>query len=123
MITARGKAEMNLDVGYGGHDYITGPPWVYVDTDYPDFVKTIHQEMVQLAPIGVSDPTIGLYSGTNADKGATLAQLSQDRISAVIAGRAPMSAYDDFVKEWRSQGGDQVRSELHKAHEGAHKGS
>lgn len=38
----------------------TGPPWVYVDSMYPDFIKTVHNEMEQLAPLGVSNPTVGL---------------------------------------------------------------
>lgn len=121
VITDRGKAEMNLEVGYAGHDYVTGPPWVYVDTDYPEMIKTLNQHMNQLLPLGVSDPTIGLYSGTNADKGASLVQLSQDQISSIIAGRSPMSAYDSFVQQWRSGGGDQIRKEFEQAYHAAHR--
>lgn len=120
VITQRGQAEMTLPIGYGGHDYITGPPWVYVDTQYPDFVRTVHQEIEDMLPLGVADPSVGLYSGTAAQQGATLAQLAVDRISPIIAGRAPMSSYGSFLSEWRSQGGEQMRREYQQAYASVH---
>ena len=38
--------------------------------------------------------------------------LTQDRMIAVITGRDPLSAFDTFVKDWRSRGGDQMRKEF-----------
>ncbi|HEX4214580.1 MAG TPA: extracellular solute-binding protein [Candidatus Dormibacteraeota bacterium] len=123
LITQRGQAEMTLPIGYGGHDYITGPPWVYVDTQYPDFVRTVHQEIELQLPLGIADPSVGLYSGTAAQQGATLAQLAVDKISPIVAGRAPMSSYGSFLQEWRSQGGDQMRKEYQQAFSSVHKRS
>jgi putative aldouronate transport system substrate-binding protein len=44
-----------------------------------------------------------------------LDRLIQDRLTAIIGGREPMSDYDQMVKDWQSQGGDQVRKELEEA--------
>jgi putative aldouronate transport system substrate-binding protein len=123
VITQLGQAEMTLPIGYGGHDYITGPPWVYVDTQYPDFIRTVHQEIELQLPLGVADPSVGLYSATSAEQGATLAQLQVDQLSPIVAGRAPMSSYESFIQQWRSQGGDQMRKEYQEAYASEHRRS
>jgi putative aldouronate transport system substrate-binding protein len=116
-VTQRGQAEMPLNVGYASRGYIASAPWVYVDTQYSDFIRTIHSQEQQLVPLGVENPTVGLYSETNSDQGADLATLIQDQVTGVIAGRLPMSAYETMVQNWRSQGGDQMRTEYQHAYE------
>ncbi|GAA3306974.1 hypothetical protein [Nonomuraea dietziae] len=35
-----------------------------------------------------------------------------DRVTSIIAGRAPVSDLDQLVKDWRAQGGDKIRAEF-----------
>jgi putative aldouronate transport system substrate-binding protein len=38
-----------------------------------------------------------------------------DGLLAIIFGRADVSSLDQLVKDWRAQGGDQIRSEFEQA--------
>ncbi len=61
--------------------------------------------------IGIDNPTFGLNSDTFNTKAAELTQFGNDRVTAVVTGREPMSAWDAYVREWKSRGGDQIRKE------------
>jgi putative aldouronate transport system substrate-binding protein len=60
----------------------------------------------------VADASVGLYSPTNASKSASLTQAMTDGVNQVLFGRAPVDSLDQLVKDWRANGGDQIRSEL-----------
>jgi hypothetical protein len=36
----------------------------------------------------------------------------------IVTGRAPLSALDDTIKEWKSRGGEQTRQELQQLFKG-----
>jgi hypothetical protein len=38
-----------------------------------------------------------------------------DGLLAIIFGRAELSSYDQLVADWKSQGGEQIRSEFERA--------
>lgn len=117
ILTTRGKAEAALQQGY-----ITAGPSIVYDAQYPDFIKAIHQQEEQLVPLGVADPSVGLYSETSTQKNAVLVTLLMlPRLSAIISGKAPMSDFDQLVKDWRSQGGDQIKKEYAEAYNSASK--
>jgi putative aldouronate transport system substrate-binding protein len=65
--------------------------------------------------IGIENPVVALFSPTEIDKGGELGQLQTDWITRLVTGREPMSAFDQYVKEWRSRGGDQIRKEYEEA--------
>jgi putative aldouronate transport system substrate-binding protein len=65
--------------------------------------------------MGIQNPVVGLYSKTNAQKAATLNQKMGDGLLAIIFGREDVSTLDQLVKDWRAQGGDQIRSEFEQA--------
>lgn len=65
--------------------------------------------------IGIDNPTLGLISETDLDKGGELAQFVSDGQTAIVAGREPTSAWDQVVSGWRSRGGDQIRREYEEA--------
>ncbi|HEY9291164.1 MAG TPA: extracellular solute-binding protein [Microlunatus sp.] len=67
--------------------------------------------MPMLAP----DPTVGLYSETEAAKGAQLTKALDAARMDILQGRKPQSAWKDAVSSWRSGGGDQIREEYQKA--------
>ena len=44
-----------------------------------------------------------------------LAQALTDGITDVLAGRRPMSDFDQVVKDWQNNGGNTIRTELQQA--------
>jgi len=65
--------------------------------------------------LGQANPAQGLFSPTNASKAGVLNQLRIDRVDSIVTGREPISALDGFIKDWRSMGGDQIRTEFEQA--------
>lgn len=74
----------------------------------------VQQQDAMLA-IGIEDPTRTLYSPTQVETGTALSEFFNDRLAAIVTGRDPLSAYDDWVEGWRSRGGDQIRQEFEQA--------
>jgi putative aldouronate transport system substrate-binding protein len=105
--TDLGKAELgSLSSGIGRRNDIFYYP------DAPDDARLMQQWCKDQMASGVDNPTYGLYSPTAIAKGSELMTLTQDRMIAIITGRDPLSAFDIFVKDWRSRGGDQMRKEF-----------
>lgn len=77
----------------------------------PDDAKIQHAYQEQIIPRAVQNPTIGLFSDTNATDGAILTDNFEAVRDEVIQGRKPLSDLDGALDEWRSKGGDQIRSE------------
>jgi len=98
-------------------------PWVYCGTPapwlfspaVPEYARFASVEENQMLDVGIADPTQGNYSQADARRGATLARLIFDRVSGIAAGRQPMSDLDQLVKDWKAQGGDEIRAEYEKA--------
>jgi len=44
-----------------------------------------------------------------------LSQALTDGITDVLAGRRPLSDFDQLVKDWQNNGGNQMRTELQQA--------
>ena len=47
-------------------------------------------------------PALTAFSPTNAAKSAELNQLGTDRITAIITGRDPLTALDQYIKDWKA---------------------
>jgi putative aldouronate transport system substrate-binding protein len=112
--TPRGATDV-VSVPWG---YVADGPTVIYNrnaSDPKEYVRVVHQQEEQLLPLGLRNPVVSLYSATYTSRNAMLEQLLQDRQNDIIAGRSPLSAYDDMVREWRAQGGDQMRTEYQKA--------
>lgn len=88
---------------------------VFYYPDAPDDARLMQQWCQEQMAHSAANPTYGLYSPTAIAKGAELTQLTTDRMVAIITGRDPFSAFDQFVKDWRSRGGDQARKEYEQA--------
>jgi putative aldouronate transport system substrate-binding protein len=58
-----------------------------------------------------SDPTAGLYSETEAAKSTQLTTKADETRADIVLGRKPLSAWKDFLTEWKSGGGDKIRAE------------
>jgi putative aldouronate transport system substrate-binding protein len=66
-------------------------------------------------PVGVADPTLGYQSATLDSKGAPLGRTLTDAVTDLLAGRRPMSEWEQVVKDWQNGGGNMIRTELEKA--------
>ncbi len=63
------------------------------------------------APLLVEDPTVGLYSATQAAKGQALSKILSGAVSEIVRGNKPVSDWPSAVRSWRQSGGDKVRKE------------
>jgi putative aldouronate transport system substrate-binding protein len=91
--------------------YLAVHPAVLYNANDPEFTRTAYAEEQKMVPIMIDDPSVGLYSPTDAAKGATLTAKFADGIAEIVTGANPLSAFDQLVKDWRSAGGDQLRTE------------
>ncbi|HEV7666639.1 MAG TPA: hypothetical protein VGQ62_24100, partial [Chloroflexota bacterium] len=65
-----------------------------------------------LAPMGVEDASIGSFSQTFATKGTILLEGIGGAAQDIIAGRRNLAEWDQLVKDWQTNGGNQIKSEL-----------
>ena len=84
----------------------------------PGDAQELQNATRDLVALGQENPVLGLYSATDSAKGGELNQLRIDRIVGVVTGRDPLSAIDQYVKDWRGRGGDQIRKEYQDALKG-----
>jgi putative aldouronate transport system substrate-binding protein len=103
------------NVQYIAWQTIISPPAVLFDGLDPNFVKVAHPIETAAHELAITDPTVGLYSPANATKGASLTQTMTDGVNQILFGRTELSTLDDLVKNWRTGGGDQIRSEYEDA--------
>jgi putative aldouronate transport system substrate-binding protein len=94
---------------------VPNPPQILYDPQSPDFATVIQGEQKVMATVGESDPTIGLYSATNANRGNQLTQTLVDGLTEILLGNQPVSSVDGLVADWRKNGGDQTRAEYEQA--------
>jgi putative aldouronate transport system substrate-binding protein len=106
--TDRGRQE----VEYMAWGTIISPPAVLYNSADSKAVAAGHPLMVAAHDQAITDPTIGLFSNTYANKAAVLTQGVVDGVNEIIFGRAPVSSFDDLVKKWKADGGDTIRGEF-----------
>jgi putative aldouronate transport system substrate-binding protein len=85
------------------------------DSAFPDFASVAQGEEQMLLANAIQNPTLGYYSATNLRKGATLDQNFNDAVTDVVTGRRPLSDFDQIVKDWAANGGDQIRQEYQQS--------
>ncbi|MGH2363666.1 MAG: hypothetical protein ACRDHX_03330 [Chloroflexota bacterium] len=95
--------------------YIGHHPYVWYQAGLPGYVKASFEYEQQLVKVGIDDPTIGFLSPTSSTKGVVANNTFTDGINDLLAGRRPLTDYDQLVKDWRSAAGDQIRTELQDA--------
>lgn len=88
---------------------------VFFYPNHPEDARLMQGLCRDQMAIGVDNPVISVFSPTYVSKAGELNQLRIDRVSAVVAGREPFSALDQYVRDWRSRGGDQMRKEYQDA--------
>ena len=91
--------------------YLAVHPAVLYNANDAEFTRTAYAEEQKMVPLMIDDPSAGLYSPTDASRGPTLTQKFADGIAEIVTGANPLSAYPDVLQEWRTSGGDQMRTE------------
>ncbi len=96
-------------------NYIVTANEVLYQPGRPDVVKRQHELQAEIVPDSLPMPTEGLYSESNLTKGATLAKDLKFAQNDIVAGRKPLSSWDDAVASWQQNGGDEIRKEYEAA--------
>ncbi|MFF0267098.1 hypothetical protein [Kribbella sp. NPDC004536] len=91
--------------------YLADAPAVVYQPGRPQDADVQHAYQTKLLAKAAVNPTVGLFSNTNATKNATIDKAFNDGIKDIVQGRKPMTTLDDVVKSWRTGGGDAMRKE------------
>lgn len=73
-----------------------------------------YNRLVETLDYQIITEFFGLPTKSMTEKGAILGKLEAEMHLAVVTGQQPISAFDDFVDEWKKQGGDQVTQEVNE---------
>ena len=99
--------------------YIAQRPQVLFNPNDPEFARVAHADQQTIIPVLIPDPGLGLVSQTFQAKGGLLLKNFNDALVDLIVGRRPLGDLDGLVTEWRSNGGDQMRTEYEQAYAAA----
>ena len=108
------KQGLREDIGFPLKDLVS-PPNVMYDAESEDYARVMYPAEKKLQEMGIQSPVVGLYSKTNGQRGTVLNQKIGDGMNDIIFGRADLSTFDQLVNDWKSGGGDQIRSEYEQA--------
>lgn len=109
ILTEEGRTQIVDIFGIGNQ------PYAYYLPDNPQDGLYGQQLISDSIRIGIDNPVWGLYSPTEAEEGAVLADGIGDMLASVIAGREPLEAWDQRISEWQERGGDRIRGEFEEA--------
>ena len=96
--------------------YFTQHQQVIFDASDPNFAGVAYAAQQGIVPYLLDDPSVGLYSPTDTNKGGVLNQKFVDGLAEMVTGHAPASGLDQLVSDWRSGGGEQMRAEFQQAY-------
>jgi putative aldouronate transport system substrate-binding protein len=110
VMTALGRAEIG---NFGSAWYsLTAPAPSYYSPADPKAPEVYQGYEKVLAPLGVEDASIGTFSSTFASKGTILLEGVGGSAQDIIAGRRPVGEWEQIVKDWQTNGGNQIKQEL-----------
>jgi putative aldouronate transport system substrate-binding protein len=101
----------NNDANYVPWKYVAQHPFVFFSPDLPDYANVMAETEKMMMPYAVPDPTFGQISTTNFAKGFTLTKTLNEGLVDIVVGRRQLGDYDQLIKDWRTNGGDQIRQE------------
>ncbi len=94
-----------------GIRYIVDAPDAIFVPGNAEATRASYEYQKSIIPSSVKDPTLGYFSDAWSRKRPALDNVINTYQGDVLAGRKPLSAWDDAVKEWRAAGGDEVRGQ------------
>ncbi len=95
--------------------YISDAPLVIYDPGQRQIAEARFAYQEKALAMIEPDPTIGLYSETEASKSAQIGKALEDHRREILIGRKPLDSWADAVSTWRKGGGDQIREEYQTA--------
>jgi putative aldouronate transport system substrate-binding protein len=98
-----------------GIRYIVDAPDVIFIPGNAGTTRKCYEYQASIIPALVPDPTLSLFSDTWSRKQGQLGTIINDARNDILSGRKPVSAWDDVIQQWRSTGGDKVRTEFEEA--------
>jgi putative aldouronate transport system substrate-binding protein len=98
---------------------ISAPPPVIFNPNDPEYAQVAAEAQSAALSLGLASPVVGLFSKTASQKAQLLNQPLTDGLNNIVFGRESITSLDTLVKQWRSNGGDQIRNELEQALQGA----
>ncbi|QFU89113.1 extracellular solute-binding protein [Amycolatopsis sp. YIM 10] len=98
-----------------GIRYIVDSPDVLFVPGNPEATKACYDYQASVIPTSVADPTLSLFSDTWSRKQGQLGTMINDAQNDIMSGRKPVSYWDEVLTQWRSTGGDKVRTEFEEA--------
>jgi putative aldouronate transport system substrate-binding protein len=105
-------AKSNQDANYVPWKYTAQHPFVFFAPDVPNYGGIASAAEHAVLPSAVGDPTFGSVSATATSKGVSLTNTINDGLTGLVVGRRPLTDYDQIVKDWLSNGGEQMRQEF-----------
>jgi ABC-type glycerol-3-phosphate transport system substrate-binding protein len=90
---------------------VSAPTPTLFDADDPTFVWVALAAMAGVISTGVPSPVVGLHSRTAANTPVLLDQLRAG-LRDIVFGRESLASLGALVAQWRTSGGDAIRSEL-----------
>ncbi|MEU8955621.1 extracellular solute-binding protein [Streptomyces sp. NPDC048518] len=100
--------------------YLMDAPQPLYFPGFPDLTKRLHAWEKKVVPLLVPDDHWGLMSETFNRQGATMQQIIEDGVTAIVSGRKKLSDWDGIHAKWRSQGGERAAEEFLEEYEAAH---
>jgi putative aldouronate transport system substrate-binding protein len=95
-------------------NYITrGPGALYYPKD-PQYASIMQDAEKAMFTFRAPNPVDAYYSPTNASKYPALARDNWDALNEIVVGRQPLNHLDQVVKQFRDNGGDQIRGEFER---------
>ncbi len=106
-LTQSGTTQTALGVRY----IVDGPDVLFVPGN-PAATTAAYQYQKSIIDSSVRDPTVGVFSDTWSRKQSNLTKIVMDMQNDVLAGRRDLSAVDEAISRWKSEGGDEARREF-----------
>lgn len=112
VLTPQGQAENTLPTIFA-----TDAPFTLYYPAKPDIVHTQYAFQKEAVKKLIPNPAEPLYSPTDSKKSKLFGTLLDDTRKGIMQGRVPLKEWDDAMRNWRKEAGDQIRREFEQAWE------
>lgn len=111
ILTDQGADEITPVTEAWDYHLIDGPKVAY-EGSLTEITRRKHEFAAAAEQFYASDPLLGLYSETQATKGATFSRTVTDLQTGIIVGRNSFADLDKAVQEWNSGDGATIKAEF-----------
>lgn len=112
VLTTQGQSEVYLPTIFA-----TDAPMALYYPSKPDIVPDQYAFQKEAVKRLIPNDAEPLYSPTDSKMSKLLQTTIDDTRKGIMQGRVPLSEWDDVIKNWRKEAGDQIRAEFEQAWE------